>query len=496
MISETVAKAIYYAKKHLGMKEDDEIYLTNFLLSYFKLESPYEGEIDYKHIDEMKVPDEIVNEIVAYFVSQGEEEGEASRKATYVMGLLSPLPSAVNETFFSLYKTDKKSATDYLYRLSIANDYIAKSKVDKNELWLATYKDGSPLEISINLSKPEKNNKDIAKLLKAPVSTSYPKCVLCKENLGFEGNSHHPARENIRTIPLTLAGGRWYFQYSPYVYYNEHCILFYEKHVPMEISPWTFTCLFDFVDLFPHYFIGSNSDLPIVGGSILNHEHFQGGEHLLPLLLAKDRKVVPSRYKNTEVSIVDFYDTAIRLKGKDRDEMLLIASRILDKWLHYDDSENSIISHDEEGRHNALTPIVRKNGENYEMTILLRNNKCNETYPDGIFHAHPEYHHIKKEGIGLIEAAGLFILPARLKRQCKEVEEVIEKGYSEEEYLALYPDLSIFGDMIKEMKEKHISSREYINEVCRGILNNVAVYKNDEKGRNGLDRFLKEALND
>ncbi len=496
MKSETIAKAIYYAKKHLGMKEEDEIYLTNLLLSYFKVDEPYEGEIDYKHIDGLKVPDEIVNEIVEDFVSEGVEKEEANRRATYVMGLLTPLPSEVSRTFYSLYEKDKASATSYLYRLSIANDYIAKSKVDKNELWLASYESGSPLEISINLSKPEKNNKDIAKLLKAPSSTSYPKCVLCKENLGFEGNDHHPARGNIRTIPLTLAGDRWYFQYSPYVYYNEHCILFYEKHVPMEISPWTFTCLFDFVDLFPHYFIGSNSDLPIVGGSILNHEHFQGGEHLLPLLLSKDRKIVPSVYKNTTISIVDFYDTAIRLKGKDRDEILLIASRILSTWLQYDDPENSIISHDEEGRHNALTPIVRKNGDDYEMTILLRNNKCNETYPDGIFHAHPEYHHIKKEGIGLIEAAGLFILPARLKRQCQEVEEVVKEGYSEEKYLSLYPDLSIFKGMIKEMKEKGISSREYINDVCKGILINVAVFKNDEKGNKGLDKFLKEAVND
>ena len=189
---------------------------------------------------------------------------------------------------------------------------------------------------------------------------------------------------------------------------------------------------------------------------------------------------------------MDFYDTAIRLKGVDRDEMLLIASMILEKWLHYNDLENSIISEDEEGRHNAITPLLRKNGNQYEMTLILRNNKCNETYPDGIFHAHKEYHHIKKEGIGLIEAAGLFILPARLKRQCLEVEEVIKNGYSEEEYLKIYPDLSIFKDMILEMKEKGMTSREYINEVCRMILSNVAVFKNDEKGNRGLHRFLKE----
>lgn len=492
MVEKTIKEAVYYAEKHLGLKEEDAIYFTNLLLAYCDAKAPYEGEIDESHFSSLQVPDEIVDDFVSYFVSKGIDEGEASRKATYIMGILSPLPSEVNSAFFSLYRDDPSHATDYLYRLSIANDYIAKTKVDKNEVWTATYPSSPSLEISINLSKPEKNNKDIAKLVKAPSTNSYPRCVLCKENLGFEGNSHHPARENIRIIPLTLAGGRWYFQYSPYVYYYEHCILFYEKHIPMEISPWTMTCLFDFVDQFPHFFIGSNSDIPIVGGSILNHEHFQGGAHLLPLLLAKDKEIIPSFYKNTTISIVDFYDTAIRLKGTDRDEMLLLASAILEKWLHYNDLENFIISEDEEGRHNAITPLLRKNGNQYEMTLILRNNKCDETYPDGIFHAHKEYHHIKKEGIGLIEAAGLFILPARLKRQCPQVEEVIKKSYSEEEYLKIYPDLKIFKDMIIEMKEKRMTSREYINEVCRRILNNVAVFKNDEKGNSGLHKFLKE----
>lgn len=496
MINKTIKEAICYARIHLGLKEEDESYFTNLLLGYFEQTEPYEGNIDEEHIASLSVPDEIVNEIISFFVNKGDDAGLASRKATYVMGILTPRPSEVDHEFALKYASSKVEATDYLYDLMIHNDYIAKTKVDKNEVWDASYPDGSPLEVSINLSKPEKNNKDIAKLLKAPVTTSYPKCLLCYENMGFVGNDHHPARENNRVLPLTLAGGRWYFQYSPYVYYYQHCILFYEKHIPMEISPWTMECLFDFVDQFPHFFIGSNSDLPIVGGSILNHEHFQGGAHLLPLLKAKDKVVIPSVYRNTKISLVDFYDTAIRLTGKDRTEIHLIASKILEKWIHYNDLENSIIAEDEEGRHNAITPLLRKNGENYEMTIILRNNKCNEEYPDGIFHAHPEYHHIKKEGIGLIEAAGLFILPARLKRQSKEVEEVIEKGLSEKEYLALYPDLSIFGDMIKTMKEKGISSKEYINEVCRGILMNVAVYKDTPKGQEGLMKFLKEIAND
>lgn len=487
-----VKEAVYYARKHLGLEEEDEMYVSNLLLAYFGEKEPYEGEIDTKHIDSLNVPDELVSKIIAHFVELGDDEGLASRKATYVMGLITPRPSQVIHTFATKHAINPADATDYLYDLCIHNDYIAKTKVDRNEVWKASFDDGSDLEISINLSKPEKNNKDIAKLLKAPKTTSYPKCLLCYENVGFEGNDHHPARENIRVIPLTLGGERWYMQYSPYVYYNQHCILFYSKHVPMEISAWSMGCLFDFVDQFPHFYIGSNSDIPIVGGSILNHEHFQGGEHLLPLLLAKDKEVIPSHYKNTKISIVDFYDSCIRLTGKDRLEIQAIATEILEKWIHYNDPKHDIIAEDEEGRHNAITPLVRKNGENYEMTLILRNNKCNKTYPDGIFHVHPEYQHIKKEGIGLIEAAGLFILPARLKRQSKEVEDVIEKGYTKEEYLKIYPDLDNFDDMIKEMKEKSICSKEYINNVCHNILGNVAVYKNTKEGMEGFKAFLKE----
>ena len=496
MITKTIKEAIYYAYKHLGLNKEDIVYFTNLLLSYFKQTVPYEGDIDESHIDSLIVPDEIINSFTSYLINEGIESNEAYRKAIYVLGILSPRPSQVISNFYDKYKVDISNATKYLYDLSIANGYIAKTQVDKNEWWLASFDDGSDIEISINLSKPEKNNKDIAKLLKPATTTSYPKCLLCKENLGFEGNNHHPARENIRIIPLTLDNDTWYFQYSPYVYYNEHCILFYKDHIPMKISSWTFKCLFDFIDQFPHYFIGSNSDLPIVGGSILNHEHFQGGKHLLPLLLAKDKLIIETNFKNTIVSVVDFYNTAIRLKGKDRNEILIIANKILNTWLTYDDLANYIISNDEEGRHNALTPLLRKNGDDYEMTIILRNNKCNEQYPDGIFHAHSEYHHIKKEGIGLIEAAGLFILPARLKRQCKEVEDVIEKGYKKEEYLKIYPDLDIFEGMIKEMKENHITSRKYINNVCKNILINTAVYKNTELGQKSLLKFIKEALHD
>jgi UDPglucose--hexose-1-phosphate uridylyltransferase len=493
MISETIEKLLVYAKLHLGMKEEDEDYLRNLFLSYCEVKEPFTGKVDEKKIANLLVPDSLVAEMVAYFVSTGNPSSLAERRATYMMGVVSPLPSVTDENFKEIYKRlGPQKACEYLYDLSIKNDYIAKSKVDKNIIWNASYSSGSPLEISINLSKPEKNNKDIAKLVSAPVSSSYPKCLLCKENLGFEGNDKHPARENIRFIPLSLNGERWYLQYSPYVYYHQHCICFYEKHVPMEISPRIFHILFAFQDLFPNFFIGSNSDLPIVGGSILNHEHFQGGGHLLPLLLARDLKVIPTKLKKTKLSIVNFYDTALRLTGKDSQEIIEAASVILKSWHTYDDPSNEIISHDEKGQHSTITPLLRKNGENYEMTLILRNNRCDEQYPDGIFHAHPEFHHIKSEGIGLIEAAGLFILPARLLRQGHEVEDVVKRGLTQEEYLKIYPDLSTFSRMVNEMKETGESAQTYMGLVCREILRNVAVFKDDEKGQEGLTKFIKE----
>ena len=492
MLEKALEEAIYYAKTHLGLKEEDDTYFRNLLLAHFLIEKPYEGEIDKEGIKALTLPDQVVSSLKEEMIQKGMPEDVADRQATYVMGVLSPIPSLVNETFHSLREKDPKKATDYLLSLSIANDYVAKSRIDRNLVWNASYAKGSPLEISINLSKPEKNNKDIAKL-KTMKSTGYPKCLLCKENLGFAGNPKHPARENIRVIPIELDGRRWYLQYSPYGYYDEHCIVFLDEHIPMEINEGNMNALFDFVDLFPHYFIGSNSDLPIVGGSILDHEHFQGGKHLLPLLIAKEKEVVFDK-GGVKLVVLDFYNNALRIHSKNKKKALDLASKILDAWKEHNDPENSIYAFTNGERHNTVTPYCRKVGDEYQMTLILRNNRCDDTYPEGIFHAHPEYHHIKKEGIGLIEAAGLFILPARLKRQIKEVEEAVEHNWSEEETLATYPDLDVFAPMIKALKERKISAQTYINEVCQGILKNVAVYKDDEKGERGLKRFLDKCL--
>lgn len=493
MIEKTIKEALFYAKTHLGLQEEDAIYVENLLLHHFGAAVPFEGEIDEKAIASYRVPDVLIHDFVTYLVEEKKmDEGAAERDAIWVMGILTPLPSEVDRHFAELYRKDPSSATDYLYDLSIKNDYIAKTMVDKNILWKAHFAKGSDLEISINLSKPEKNNKDIAKLVGAK-ATGYPKCLLCQENIGFEGSPTHPARENIRFIPLTLAGEKWFMQYSPYVYYHQHCIVFYEKHVPMEVSEKNLAALLDFVDLFPHFFIGSNSDLPIVGGSILNHEHFQGGEHLLPLLLAPDKEKVGT-FHGVEVSIVDFYVTCLKFKASTKEAVLEEAAQLVKAWKAYEDLEHDILAHDENGAHSTCTPFARKVDGGYVLYLCLRNNRCTKEYPDGLFHAHPEFHHIKKEGIGLIEAAGLFILPARLLRQAKEVEDALGKKLTNEQAIALYPDLSIFTPMMDEMRESGETSECYINKVCQGILRNVAVYKDDEKGQAGLRKFLKEAL--
>ena len=491
MITKTIKELIEYAHLHLDLDEEDKIYFHNILLHELGCVEPYEGEIDLALIESERVPDRYVEALNAYLIEQGMEAGEASRKVTYLMGLLTPTPAQVKMKFNCLEEIDPVLATDYLYDLSIANDYIAKTKVDRNIVYTADFNDGPSLEISINLSKPEKKNSDIAKLVGA-VSTSYPKCLLCYENLGFGGNAKHPARGNIRFIPIELDDELWYVQYSPYVYYDHHCIVFAKDHTPMSICRKNFSKLFAFVERFPHFFVGSNADLPIVGGSILDHEHFQGGAHSMPLFASPVRKDVACSNPNVKVHVLDFYNTVLRLDGKDKNEVLDVAEKILETWRNYNDPEHSIISHTGETRHNTITPLVRKQGEEFQMFLILRNNRCDETYPTGIFHAHPEYAHIKQEGIGLIEAAGLFILPARLKRQSALVEELLEKGTPKEEYLKEHPDLANFDDMFEKMRENHISSREYIANVCQNILRNVAVYKNDPSGQDGLSTFLKE----
>ena len=490
MIEKTIKSLIFYAKHKLFLSDDDALYAENMLLGYFKCPVPYDGKIDEATLLSMETPDVLVNEMIEHFTGQCVEAGEAERKAVYVMGMLTQRPSSVQRLFDALHQISPELATEYLYDISIKNYYVRKTMIDKNILFTAHFEKGSDIEVSINLSKPEKKNSDIAKLL-TTASTTYPRCLLCKENLGFYGNERHPARANIRVVKMELEGRTWYLQFSPYGYFKRHCILFEEEHEPMVIDRRIFATLLAFVERFPHYFMGSNADLPIVGGSILNHEHFQGGEHLLPVMKAPIAETFPCKDLDVHVAKVDFYNTCLRVSSTDKNKLLDVAEKILAAWRGYDDAACDILHGDEKEKHNTITALARKDGEEFRLYMILRNNRCSEQYPDGIFHVHPERSHIKSEGIGLIEASGLFILPARLQRQGAEVEDCVQNNLHGEIAMERYPDIGPFLPMILQMREKKQSLQDYLAEVCQNILNDVAVFKNDENGVAGLHRFLE-----
>lgn len=492
-------KLLKYALTHLHMQKRDEIYFRNLLLREFKLSEPYEGEVDLSYIENLFVPDELTSEIENYAVENKLcEEFEEGLYSTYIFGLISPLPSVVNAEFNRL-KQEKGEieACKYLYDLSVKNNYVQKTAISRNLWW--KYEDGDKfLEITVNLSKPEKDNKEVAKLLTLKKSDKkYPACFLCKENEGFAGTLTHPARENIRTVSLTMGGEPWFIQYSPYAYYNEHLIAISENHVPMHIASDTVEKVLDFVDYLPNYMIGSNAALPIIGGSILNHEHFQGGEHLMPMHLAKVKKYFNAKgYSDVEVGIVDWYNSVIRLRSKNRESISSLAKKIISAWANFTSEKCGIFAQTDNVPHNSLSPVCRKDGEYYIMDMILRNNITSEEYPDGVFHAHPEYHNIKKEGIGLIEAMGLFILPGRLKKQLYSIAEILCK---KAEFDKNDKTLSVHNAMIEELlldgysnnieyAEKRVTDK--VNNICKNILFNTAVFKDDEVGNSGFIEFL------
>ncbi len=501
-----VEKLIAYASVHLDLKERDEYYVRNLLLREFKCTEPITEKPNVEFVKNYDVPDELVKQIELYAIENGlVEEGYENLYSTHIFGMLTPLPSMVNKTFNAIKaKKGSKQATDYLYNLSIKNNYVQKTAISKNLKW--DYKDGDRcLEITINLSKPEKDNKEIAKLLSLPKSNSkYPACMLCRENEGFMGSLTYPARQTLRTVSLALGGEPWFIQYSPYGYYNEHIIAVSEKHAPMHVKEDTIEKLLDFVDYFPHYMIGSNASLPIIGGSILNHEHFQGGGHLMPMHKAPYLKMFSAKgYKKVKIGIVDWYNSVIRLESKNRAKLSELAKKIIFAWENHTDESVGVISETEGVRHNSLSPVVRKDGEAYIIDMILRNNLTTEEFPDGVFHAHPEYHNIKKEGIGLIEAMGLFILPGRLKKQLNEVADILceNKAYNEEELSNPENPMSVHKEMIKLLLEegkaedfesaiKRVLDR--VNEVCKNILYNTAVFKKDNEGFKAFVKFLSK----
>ena len=498
-----IEKLLRYAKKFLHLDPRDEIYMRNLLLREFRLTEPTEEQVDLSYIDGLDVPDTLVADVESYALENNLiENGKENLYSTYVMGILSPLPSKVNQTFNQIKEKDGiESACKYFYDLSVKNNYVQKTAIGRNLKW--EFVDGDKfLEITVNLSKPEKDNKDIAKLLTAPKKAKYPACLLCKENEGFEGSLTHPARENIRTISLNLGGEKWFVQYSPYAYYNKHMIAISENHAPMHIADDTIAKILDFVDFFPNYMIGSNAALPIIGGSILNHEHFQGGEHLMPMHKAPVKVYYNAeKYPTVKVGVVDWYNSVIRLESADRTAIKAFATDIVRSWEKYTDEDCYIFAETDGVKHNSLSPVARKKDDVYIIDMILRNNITNEQYPDGVFHSHPEYHNIKKEGIGLIEAMGLFILPGRLKKQLNMIAEILcgNTPYDKtalcdkDNYLYAHRDMieELMADGIApDMQTAEMKVTDRVNVTCKNILFNTAVFKSDINGEVGFERFL------
>ena len=413
---------------------------------------------------------------------------------TELMNCLMPRPSQVVREFYSLYEKDKQAATDYYYQLARSSNYIRVDRIEKDRMWTAPTPYGD-LVITINLSKPEKDPKAIAAAKNAPQS-GYPKCALCRENEGYLGSANQAARGNHRLIPLELGGEPWFLQYSPYVYYNEHCIVLSHEHRPMKVSRQSISRLLEFVTFLPHYFVGSNADLPIVGGSILTHDHFQGGRYEFPMAKAPIReKVCFPGFEDVEAGIVHWPMSVIRLRGKEAQRLVDLADKILTAWREYSDESAEILAYTEGTPHNTITPIARRRGEDYELDLVLRNNRTTPEHPLGLFHPHAEYHHIKKENIGLIEVMGLAILPPRLLTETGLLEQALKNPAQAQEIMAR-PEMEKHQAWYEELKaagagegDTQRAIQESIGVIFGKILGNAGVYKDTEEGREAFRRF-------
>ena len=412
---------------------------------------------------------------------------------TKIMGILTPAPSVVRKIFEEKYQVSPKAATEFYYHFSQATNYIRTDRIIKDEKWETDTEFGK-MDITINLSKPEKDPRDIAKDGTAKKS-GYPACLLCRENEGYAGHLSHPARQNHRIIPITLCGEQYYLQYSPYVYYNEHCIIFNENHQPMVINENTFRSLFSFVKQFPHYMLGSNADLPIVGGSILTHDHFQGGHYNFPIEEATVVKDISlDKYPDLQISVLNWPLSTIRVRSTNDEQMIRFALDTLNKWINYSHEKLDIIAYSHETRHNTITPIVRKKNGLYEMDLVLRNNRTSEKYPDGIFHPHQNLHHIKKENIGLIEVMGLAVLPARLKDELEVLKECLlgKKNILEisnmKKHVAWYNELKShdFNEDTVDQLLKEELTHKFVN-----VLEDAGVFKMNEEGKEAFIKFVE-----
>ncbi len=507
-ILENVIELINYGVENSLIEKGDKYYIFNRYIKILHIQDINETfeEIERKAFNgedlqrkKTRKLEEILRDMLDYAVEKGliEEDTVTLRDLfdTELMAVMVSKPSEIAREFYERYKESPRKATEYYFDLSRATDYIRTYRVAKDMKWVTASEYGD-MDITINLSKPEKDPKAIA-AAKNAVNTSYPKCQLCYENEGYEGRLNHPARGNHRIIPITIQGADWGFQYSPYVYYNEHCIVFNKKHIPMRIDENVWGKLFDFVKLFPHYFVGSNADLPIVGGSILTHEHFQGGHYEFAMARAEiERTYVIKNFEDVECGILHWPLSVIRLRGTDTDRIGLLATHIFNTWRGYTDEEAFIFAETDGEPHNTITPIARKKGDIYELDLALRNNITTSEHPLGVFHPHGDLHHIKKENIGLIEVMGLAVLPSRLKDELSMVADALAEGRD----VSSIKEIASHGQWADSFKKNydHID-RENAFDIVKAetgkvfvkVLEDAGVYKCNKAGREHFERFIK-----
>ena len=484
---------VAYAMNNGLAEPEDHWVLVNRILDILQ-------KADYEPSEEPMTEDieEILAGILDYAVEKGLCDDNITAKDifdTRIMGAITPMPREIVRTFWEKYEKDPVEATDWYYKFSCDTDYIRRYRIEKDMRWKYPCEYGE-LDVTINLSKPEKDPKAIAAAKFAP-QTAYPKCQLCRENEGYAGRMNHPARSNHRIIPIEICGADWCLQYSPYVYYNEHCIVLNEEHIPMKIDKSAFEKLLDFVKLFPHYFVGSNADLPIVGGSILSHEHFQGGHYTFAMETAPIReKIVFKGFEDIEAGIVKWPMSVIRLRGSDSARIADLADKILGIWRGYSDESVSVIAFSEGQPHNTITPIARRRGEDFELDLVLRCNITTEEFPMGVFHPHEDKHHIKKENIGLIEVMGLAVLPSRLKKELSDLAKAATSGKD----VSSDETLSKHAEWLSELKKEYTFTEENAmdiilketGKVFAEVLEDAGVYKNTAEGEEAFLRFINE----
>lgn len=496
-INYIISEIVEYGIRKRLIEKEDRAYTTGRIMHLFSLSDFSECEIT----DERPLADILADALdYAYANKLIAEDGVVYRDLfdTELMGLFVARPSDVIAKFYELYKTDPTLATDYFYRLCCDSNYIRTDRIAKDMKWQVSSQYGN-IDITVNLSKPEKDPKAIAAAKKLPQS-GYPKCALCHENEGYAGTLSKAPRQNLRQIPFDMAGSPWYLQYSPYVYYNEHCIALSGEHTPMKIDRESFAKLLSFVDKFPHYFIGSNADLPIVGGSILSHDHMQGGRYSFAMEHAKEEIPLSfTGFEDVTAGIIHWPLSVIRLRSRDRARLVELADKILTKWREYTDRDAGILAESDGEPHNTITPIARKRGSDFELDLALRNNITTDEHPLGVFHPHAEHHNIKKENIGLIEVMGLAVLPSRLKNEIQLMADAITSGTPFDEV----PDIAKHKEWFDRFSKDYLFTPENVKDILMGeigktfvrVLEDAGVYKTTNDGREAFLRFINYVNN-